>query len=229
MPTSRRDFIRRHTRLRRPPAVSELQLYLADEIIPLWRVLDAEHGQGQESPPFWAFAWAGGQALARYLLDCPDEVRGKRVLDFAGGSGICALAAMKAGAAEATAVDIDPYSIEAVGLNAAANRVAVTAWQCDLLAKGPPQVDVVLAGDVCYEGPMAGRVLPWLRRVQASGVRVLLADPGRAYFPVAEFRVLAEYDIPTSRDLEDAESKLTGVYAFRSAGPFMTRADALSD
>jgi predicted nicotinamide N-methyase len=228
MPASRREFIRRHTRLRRPPAVSELQLYLADEIIPLWRRLDAEPGRKQESPPFWAFAWAGGQALARYLLDRPDEIRGKRVLDFAGGSGICALAAMTAGAAKATAVDIDPYSTEAVALNAAANRVAVTAWQCDLLDDGPPQVDVVLAGDVCYEAPMAGRVLPWLRNVQASGVRVLLADPGRDYFPEAEFRVLAEYDIPTPRDLEDAESKLTGVYAFRSAGPFITRAEALS-
>ena len=227
MSTSRRDFVRRHTQLRQPPAVPELRLYLADEIFPLWRTLDVESGPGEESPPFWAFAWAGGQALARYLLDHPAEVRGKRVLDFAAGSGICALAAMKAGAAEAIAVDIDPYSVAAVVLNSEANRVPVTVRQEDLLDDGPLQVDLLVAGDVCYEEPMAARVLPWLRNVQASGVRVLLADPGRIYFPGAEFLSLAEYVIPTSRDLEDAESKRTGVYAFRSAEPVTTRPDAL--
>jgi predicted nicotinamide N-methyase len=216
MSTSRRDFILFHTRLRRPPAVPELQLYLSDEIIPLWRTLDAEPGRVGESLPFWAFAWAGGQALARYLLDRPAEVKGKRVLDFATGSGICALAAMQAGAAAAIAVDVDPYSAEAVALNAEANAVAVTVWQRDPLDDEPPSVDLVLAGDVCYEAPMAAHVLAWLRRAQVAGRRVLIADPGRAYFPRADFVRLAEHDIPTSRNLEDAPSKRTGVYTFRS-------------
>ena len=214
MGTSRRDFILRHTRLHCPPAVPELRLYLADEIFPLWQAIDAEFGQAQESPPFWAFAWAGGQALARYLLDRTQAVRGKRVLDFAAGSGICALAAMKAGAANAIAVDVDPFSTEIVALNAELNVLQVTAWRRNLLDDELPAVDAVLAGDVCYEEPMAARVLPWLRRVRESGLAVLLADPGRAYFPAAEFLPLAEYDIPTPRDLEDAEVKRTGVYTF---------------
>ncbi len=216
MTASRRDFILLHTRLRPAPAVPELELYQADEIFPLWRTLDAEVDRLEGVPPFWAFAWAGGQALARYLLDRPAEVQGKRVIDFAAGSGICALAAMKAGAATVVAVDTDPYSIEVVGLNAEANALSVTVWQYDLLDEQPLIIDVVLAGDVCYEKPMAARVLPWLRSLHASGVRVLLADPGRAYFPVREFVLLAEYDIPTSRDLEDEVSKHTGVYTFRS-------------
>ncbi len=197
----------------------ELRLYLADEIFPLWRTLDAESGEVEASLPFWAFAWAGGQTVARYLLDRPTGVKGMRVLDLAAGSGISALAAAKAGASESIAVDVDPYSTEVVALNACANSLQITAWRRDLLDSEPPDVDLVVAGDVCYEQPMAARVLPWLRRVHTSGIPVLLADPGRAYFPRAEFRALAEYDIPTSRDLEDAEVKRTGVYEFTSSSP----------
>jgi predicted nicotinamide N-methyase len=215
MTSSRRDFIRQNTRPRPPPAVPELQVYQADEIIPLWCTLDAAAGGEGLPPPFWAFAWAGGQALSRYLLDRPDEIAGKTVLDFAAGSGICAVAAMKAGAAECTAVDIDPFSAEAIALNAAANAVHVTVCQRDLLDDDPPDVDLILAGDICYEEPMTARVLPWLRRVHAHGIRVLIGDPGRAYFPLAQVIRLAEYDVPTSRDLEDSELKRTGVYTFR--------------
>ena len=149
------------------------------------------------------------------------------MLDFAAGSGICALAAMKAGAAEAIAVDIDPYSVGGGGPQCRSKPGSGYRLAGDLLDDGPLQVDLLVAGDVCYEEPMAARVLPWLRNVQASGIRVLLADPGRTYFPEAEFLSLAEYDIPTSRDLEDAESKRTGVYAFRSAEPVSARPDAL--
>lgn len=169
------------------------------------------------SLPFWAFVWAGGQALARYVIEFPNEVAGRRVLDFAAGSGICAIAAMQAGATQAIAVDIDPYSTEVSSLNAAANGVALTLWQADLLDDGPPDIDVVLAGDVCYEAPMATRVLAWLRVCQARGTRVLLGDPDRAYFPLAEMECLKEYDVPTSRDLEASEIKRTGVYMFASS------------
>jgi predicted nicotinamide N-methyase len=216
MQSSRRDFILRHTALRQPAAVPEIQLYLADEIIPLWRSLDATERSEGTPPPFWAFVWAGGQALARYLLDKPHEVAGKTILDFAAGSGICAIAAMKAGAAKVIAVDIDPFSVDVVALNAGANGVQVEVWERDLLSSDPPDVDLILAGDVCYEAPMAARVLPWLRTVHAHGIQVLLGDPGRAYFPRPEVVCLAEYDVPTSRDLEDAETKHTGVYRFRS-------------
>jgi predicted nicotinamide N-methyase len=212
---SRRDYILEHTRLRPAPAVPELQLYLAEEIIPLWSSLDMEPGGEGTPPPFWAFAWAGGQALARYLLDRPHEVLGKRVLDFAAGSGICAIAAMKAGACEGTTVDIDPFSAEVIALNAVANGVRLTVRQCDLLQDEPPDIDLVIAGDVCYEELMAVRVLPWLRRVQAHGIRILIGDPGRAYFPMSDVMRLAEYDVPTSLDLEDSELKRTGVYTFR--------------
>jgi predicted nicotinamide N-methyase len=195
--------------------VPELHLYVADEIIPLWSTLDAEVGGKGTPPPFWAFAWAGGQALARYVLDRPHVVIGKRVLDFAAGSGICAIAAMKAGASEGTAVDIDPFSAEAIALNAAANGVLLSVWQHDLVHDDPPDIDLMVAGDVCYEEPMAVRVLPWLRRVHGHGIHVLIGDPGRAYFPMTDVVRLAEYDVPTSLDLEDSEMKRTGVYTFQ--------------
>jgi predicted nicotinamide N-methyase len=219
MQSSRRDFILRHTTLRQPAAVPEIELYLADEIIPLWRSLDTAVGSEGTPPPFWAFAWAGGQALARYLLDEPQQVAGTTILDFAAGSGICAIAAMKAGAVEATAVDIDPFSIDAIALNAGANGVQVDVSERDVLGGDPPDVDLILAGDVCYEAPMAARVVPWLRAVHTRGIRVLIGDPGRAYFPRQDVTCLAEYDVPTSRDLEDAETKRTGVYTFRSPRP----------
>ncbi len=155
-------------------------------------------------PPFWAFAWLGGQALARYVLDHPDEVAGKRVLDLASGSGLVALAAARAGAAQVTAVDVDPHSADAVALNAGLNDLAVEFVLADLLDGPPPDADVILAGDVCYDRDMTPRVLAWLERF--SG-RVLLGDPGRAYLPQTGFIEVGSYDVPTTRALEGVEVK----------------------
>ena len=164
-------------------------------------------------PPFWAFAWAGGQALARYLLDHPEVVAGKRVADFAAGSGIVAIAAMKAGAASALAADIDGFCEAAVALNAAANGVTVDFTDADLLDAAPPAVDIILAGDICYERPLAERVMAWLLAARAAGTQVLIGDPGRTYFPRTGLTKLAEYQVPTTRELEDMEVKKTAVWA----------------
>ena len=213
-PSDRADFIRRHTRLQRPPHAPELQLWLADEITPIWRRTEEELAAQGVPPPFWAFAWAGGQALARYLLDHPEEVAGRRVLDFASGSGLVAIAAMKAGAARALACDIDPFCAAAIAANAEANGVEIAFTGADLLAADPPETDVVCAGDVCYEKPMAGRVLAWLGAAHARGARVLIGDPGRTYFPREGLERLAEYAVPVTRELEDREIKRTGVWTF---------------
>ncbi len=208
----RRAFILEHTRLQRPPHAPELQLHLADEVTPLWRLTEEALGELGLPPPFWAFAWAGGQALARYLLDTPEEVAGRAVLDFASGSGLVAIAAMRAGAACALAADIDPFAGEACGLNAAANGVEVAFTGEDLLDGPVAGADVVLAGDVSYEKPMADRVYAWLRRARDAGRRVLVGDPGRAYLPRAGLVRLAEYRVETSRELEDAEVKRCAVW-----------------
>jgi predicted nicotinamide N-methyase len=208
----RSAFIREHTRLQRPPHAPELQLWLADEITPIWKLTEEELGEMGLPPPFWAFAWAGGQALARWVLDHPSEVRGKRVLDFATGSGLVAIAAMKAGAAEALAADIDDFCAAAVAANARANDVRVAFTAENLLDRDPPRVDVVCAGDVSYEKPMAERVHAWLRAAHDRGARVLIGDPGRTYFPKAGLVRLAEYQVPTTRELEDLEVKRTGVW-----------------
>jgi predicted nicotinamide N-methyase len=164
-------------------------------------------------PPFWAFAWAGGQALARYVLDHPPVVAGKRVIDFASGSGIVAIAAMKAGAAEALAADVDPFCGAALAVNAEANGVAVGFTEVDLLdAPPPPWAEVILAGDICYEKPLAERVMAWLAAARAQGAAVLIGDPGRSYFPRSGLEKLAEYQVPTTRELEDMEVKKTAVW-----------------
>ena len=209
---ARRDFILANTRLQAPPHTPELWLHLADEVTPIWRLTEEELGELGLPPPFWAFAWAGGQALARYLLDHPAEVAGKHVIDFATGSGIVAVAAMKAGAAQALASDIDPFCAAAVSLNAAANGVTVDFTGADLLATWPPAADLILAADICYEKPMAEAVMAWLTAAHAAGTRVLIGDPGRAYFPKSGLVQLAEYRVPTSRELEDAEIKRTAVW-----------------
>jgi predicted nicotinamide N-methyase len=208
----RAAFVREHTRLQRPPHAPELELYLADEITPIWKLTEEQLGALGLPPPFWAFAWAGGQALARWLLDHPSEVRGKRVLDFATGSGLVAIAAMKAGAAEALAADIDDFCAAAVEANARANGVRVSFTAENLLENDPPEVDVICAGDVSYEKPMAERVHAWLRAAHDRGARVLIGDPGRTYFPKAGLTRLAEYQVPTTRELEDLEVKRTGVW-----------------
>jgi len=168
-------------------------------------------------PPFWAFAWAGGQGLARWLLDNPAEVAGRTVLDFAAGSGLVAIAAMKAGAASVLCADIDPFCGAAVAANAAANGVVLSFTADDLLDAEPPRVDVICAGDVFYERPMADRVLDWLLRAAQAGTRVVVGDPLRTYFPREGFDLLAEYSVPTTRELEDSAVKRTRVWTL--SGP----------
>jgi predicted nicotinamide N-methyase len=207
------DFVRAHTRLAPVPFVGELVLYQADEPIALWEATEAS-GTAQP-PPFWAFAWAGGQALARYLMDNPDVVAGKRVIDFATGSGMVAIAAMKAGAADVLAADIDLYCEAAVALNAEVNGVVCAFTAQDLLdAPAPGWADVILAGDICYEKPLAERVLAWLAEARGRGATVLIGDPGRSYFPRTGLTRLAEYQVPTTRELEDMAVKKTAVWAF---------------
>ena len=210
---ARRAFILANTRLQAPPHTPELRLHLADEVTPIWRLTEEELGELGLPPPFWAFAWAGGQALARFLLDHADEVRGRRVVDFATGSGIVAIAARLAGAAGVLAADIDAFCEAAVALNTAANGVAVDFTSADLLDAPPPVTDLICAADVCYEQPLAGRVMAWLAVARAAGARVLIGDPGRAYFPKSGLVKLAEYQVPTTRELEDQEVKRTAVWA----------------
>jgi predicted nicotinamide N-methyase len=208
----RKAFILENTRLQRPPHTPELILHLADEITPIWRMTEEALAEIGLPPPFWAFAWAGGQALARYLLDHPQEVAGMRVIDFASGSGLVAIAAMKAGAASVLAADIDPFCGAALTLNAEANGVSVGFTDKDLLDAPAPEAEVILAGDICYEKPLAEKVMAWLRTAQARGARVLIGDPGRSYFPREGLQKLAEYQVPTTRELEDMEVKRTAVW-----------------
>ena len=206
-----------NTRLQPPPHTPELQLRLADEITPIWKLTEEALAEIGLPPPFWAFAWAGGQALARYILDHPEIVAGKRVIDFASGSGLVAIAAMKAGAASVLAADIDVFCEAAIGLNADANGVTVAFTEVNLLDAPPPAADVLLAGDICYERPMAEAVMAWLAQGRAAGATVLIGDPGRTYFPREGLTHLAEYQVQTTRELEDFEVKKTSVWAFPDA------------
>ena len=213
-PDDRRAFILENTRPQQPPHTPELVLHLADEITPIWRMTEEALAEIGLPPPFWAFAWAGGQALARYVLDHPEIVAGKRVIDFASGSGIVAIAAMKAGAASVLAADIDAYCGAALALNAEANGVAAEFTDADLLEAPPPAwAQVILAGDICYEKPLAARVMAWLGEARTAGATVLIGDPGRSYFPREGLDKLAEYQVPTTRELEDMEVKKTAVWA----------------
>jgi len=210
---ARRAFVLEHTRLQSPPHTPELRLMLADEITPIWRMTEEALAEIGLPPPFWAFAWAGGQALARYLLDHPRIVADKAVVDFASGSGIVAIAAKRAGAARVLAADIDPFCGAALAANAEANAVDVEFTDDDLLEAPPPAwADVILAGDICYEKPLAERVMAWLRAGRAAGATVLIGDPGRSYFPRSGLDKLAEYQVPTTRELEDMEVKKTAVW-----------------
>jgi predicted nicotinamide N-methyase len=200
-------FVQANTTIGSPPLVPEIRLHLATEVTPIWQATEESLARFGTPPPFWAFAWAGGQALARYILDHPDTVTGKSVLDLASGSGMVAIAAAKAGAARITAADIDPYAAEAIALNAALNGVTVGVETRDLLDRGPAGWAVVTAGDVCYEEPMASRMLTLLRRIAARGRLALLGDPGRAYLPREGLIELARYTVPVSRELEDREAK----------------------
>ena len=189
---------------------------LADEAVPLWLKTEAELGEMGLAPPFWAFAWAGGQALARYVLDHPESVRGRRALDFASGSGLVAIAAARAGAAQVEANDIDGFALAAIVINAEANGVEVLARAGDLVGRDEGW-EVVLAGDVSYERDMAARVTDWLERLARRGAEVLIGDPGRAYLPRERLEKIGEYNVPVTRELEDSEIKRTGIYRFRAA------------
>lgn len=204
-------FIRANTQLLSPPHTPEIRLHLATELVPIWQKTEEELAAIGVPPPFWAFAWAGGQALARYLLDHGDSVRGRRVLDFASGSGLSAIAAAKAGAAEVLATEIDPFAIAAIALNAAANGVAVASTLEDVIGRDDGW-DTVLAGDVCYEREMSARVFAWLRQLAARGALVLMGDPGRNYLPSSNLVEIAVYDVQTTRELEDREVRRTKVW-----------------
>ncbi|ONG48800.1 nicotinamide N-methyase [Pseudoroseomonas deserti] len=197
-------FIAAHTALARPALVPEVELHLATEITPIWQASETWLSSRNIEPPFWAFAWPGSQVLARLILDGTIEVAGQRVLDFAAGGGLAAIAAARAGAAVVEAAEIDPLAIAATRLNAAHNGVAVAADTGDVVG-APRRWDTVMAGDVCYEAPMTGHIMPWLRRLAAEGATVLIADPGRAYLPKDGLTPIATMRVPTTRELEDRD------------------------
>ena len=205
-------FIRANTSVMCPPLVPEVLLHLAHEAVPLWQKTEEELGQMGLPPPFWAFAWAGGQALARHVLDDPGLVAGKRVIDLASGSGLVGIAAMRAGADSVLAADIDGFSLAAIRLNAALNGVALEVTGDDLLAAPAPPCDVILVGDLFYEKSLAERVFAWLGAAEDRGIIALIGDPGRSYLPRDKLSKLGEYKVEVTRDLEDAEIKLTSVW-----------------
>jgi predicted nicotinamide N-methyase len=210
-------FIRANTAVEAPPLVPEIRLHLATEMTPIWHATEETLTQNNLPPPYWAFPWVGGQALARYLLDRPETVRGRRVLDFGAGSGIVAIAAALSGAAGVVAAEIDRFAAAAIALNAALNGVAVAVESADVIGAAVPQ-EIILCGDVCYERPMADRLTAWLRERAAAGATVLLGDPGRTYLPKTGLEPLARYRVPTTRELEDRDVRDAVVWRMLSAG-----------
>ncbi|WP_430702074.1 class I SAM-dependent methyltransferase [Mesorhizobium captivum] len=215
-PRTAKRFILDNTALMAPPHVPEVLLHLADEAHDLWLRTEEELAEIGLPPPFWAFAWAGGQGLSRYVLDHPATVRGKRVLDFASGSGMVAIAALKAGAAEVIAADIDPFCEAVIALNLEANGVKAEFLDADCIDTDDGW-DVVLAGDVFYDKPLADRLAPWFATLTARGADILVGDPGRAYLPKKGLQSLAVYQVPVTRVLEDAEVKRTTVWRWGPA------------
>lgn len=213
MIADKESFIKDNTRLQAPPLCPEIQLHLADELVPIWSATEAELGALGLPPPFWAFAWAGGQALARYILDNPMLVQGRCVLDVASGSGLVAIAAKLVGASRVVAVDIDPFAVTAIQLNAISNAVSLVIAEADVqnLSVGE---EVILVGDLFYDRDLSPTLLHWLQKLGAAGATVRVGDPGRSYFPKSSFTQEAEYRVPTTRLLEDAEIKRTGVWRF---------------
>jgi len=197
-------FIRENTEIEAPLLVPEIRLHLVHEITPIWEATEKEMNEADLTPPYWAFAWAGGQALARYVLDNPDIVAGRTVLDFAAGGGIAGIAAHKAGAARVLAADIDPFAAAALALNAEINGATVEFTTSDLI-DAEPAWDVVLAGDICYEGPTAARAEAWFRRLAGAGVRVYIGDPGRTYLPKEGLQKITAYAVRTTREIEDTD------------------------
>ncbi|WP_438751502.1 class I SAM-dependent methyltransferase [Pararhizobium sp. O133] len=213
MKTDPQTFIRANTDIMAPPHVPEIRLHLAGEAHELWLKTEEELEEIGLPPPFWAFAWAGGQGLARHVLDHPELVAGKRVIDFASGSGLVAIAAMKAGAADVLAVDIDPWTGMAIRLNAELNGVDVVSSAKDIIGNRR-EADVYLAGDVFYDKAFADRLIPWFSALVGEGADVLVGDPGRAYCPRRRLDMLATYQVPVTRALEDSEVKKTNVWRF---------------
>jgi predicted nicotinamide N-methyase len=216
------EIIRTGTRLSSVPLVPEIRLHQASEPIGLWQRTELATGRTGLDPPFWAFAWAGGQALARYLLDHPETVRGRRAIDIASGSGLVAIAAAKAGATAVTAYDIDPLSVAAITVNAGVNGVSVQAVCCDVLDEdGPPSAgtDLVLVADAFYERDLADRVIRFAERGHTRGAAVLVGDFGRAYLPRERLAPLASYDVPGLRVLEGTDVKRTTVWALLERHP----------
>jgi predicted nicotinamide N-methyase len=195
-----------------------IRLHLADDVLALWHASQKQTGDPDAPLPYWAFAWGGGLALGRYLFEHPEVVSGRRVLDIASGSGLCAIAAVRSGAAEATAVDIDPVAVAAIGINARANRVRLDAICADLLDDEPPDVDVILAGDCWYEQRFATRITAWLLRARDRGIDVRIGDPGRRYLPDDTFRQLATYEVRSTTELEDLGRTHASAHEFNRAG-----------
>tara|TARA_R110002110_G_scaffold3598_13_gene18428 strand:+ start:873 stop:1535 length:663 start_codon:yes stop_codon:yes gene_type:complete len=207
-----RTFVTSNTELIVVPFTPEIRLHLATEITPIWQATEDELAEQGLQPPFWAFAWPGGLGLARYLLDHPETVRGKSVLDFASGSGLVGIAASLSGATQVVAADIDSFSLAAIRENAAVNNVSIDATQTDYLDCDVPGFDLIVAGDICYEKPLAKRVTDWLQKAATTGATVLLADPGRSYFDEINMTCIARYDVPTSLELEDRATRSVGVW-----------------
>ncbi len=210
-PSKEEAFIRANTAIGTPSLVPEIKLHLATEVTPLWHATEATLEKSQLPPPYWAFAWPGGQALARHLLDHPALIAGKSILDIGAGSGLVSIAAKQAGAARVTAAEIDAFAIAAIRLNAALNVVAVETESRDLIGGDSPW-NTILVGDMCYERPLADRLTAWLRRLVSQGATVLLGDPGRAYLPKDGLREIARYNVPTSLDLEDRTMRETLIW-----------------
>lgn len=213
----RETFIRDNTRLMRPPLVPEVLLHLAHELVPIWQMTEEQLEEQGLPPPYWAFAWAGGQALARYVLDHPHTVESRSVLDFGAGSGLAGLAAAKAGAAYVAAADVDAFSITAARLNAQANAVSLALIQDDIIGADRGW-DCVLIADMCYERMLSERILAWAQGLARRGAVVLLGDPQRTYFPKEAVEPLASYEVETTRELEDREIRKTGVWRLSPTG-----------
>ncbi|MBB4003794.1 MAG: methyltransferase [Aurantimonas endophytica] len=212
----RDDFIRANTSVLSPPHVPELRLHLADEAHGLWQKTETELDAIGLPPPFWAFAWAGGQGLARHVLDHPEIVAGRTVVDFASGSGLVAIAAALAGARSVTAVDTDPFCGDAIRLNAALNGVGIDFDGTDWIGSRVRE-ELLLAGDVFFDCELAERLTPWFDDLVRDGVTVLVGDPGRSYLPRDRLDHLATYTVPVTRALEDAEIKQVAVWQWRPA------------
>jgi predicted nicotinamide N-methyase len=219
-PANLRAFVRRQTRLVSMQDLPGIRLHFADDVTTVWHRAGTLLGEADAGLPYWAFAWSGGLALARYLLDHPEEVAGRSVLDVASGSGLCAIAALRAGASSVHAIDIDPLSAAAVAVNGRANGVRIGFTLGDATTTSPSAGDVILAGDVCYEVGMAASLLDWLRSASLDGARVLLGDPGRAYLPDGLTR-LATYRVRSNREIEEAQIKDSSVYTI--AAPTLAR------